>query len=403
MKRYFSSRRSIFSFSLFAFVLCTACSGGGGGGGSSPTVPGPTPEFPAITLTPVVSGAAQPVGVYHAGDGSGRLFIVEQVGRVRIVRDGAFLPAPFLDISGQVLAGGERGLLGLAFPPGFPQQSHFYVNYTRSPDGATVVSRFFLSPEDPDIALATGEEVLLLVAQPAANHNAGQLAFGPDGFLYVALGDGGGANDQFQNAQNRGTLFGNLLRLDVEAGIAPYAVPAANPFVGEAGVLGEIWAYGLRNPWRFSFDRATGDLFIADVGQNLVEEVNFQPVASTGGENYGWNIMEGTSCFLSPGCDQTGLTLPVAEYRHGAGDCSVTGGFVYRGAEHPTLQGIYFYADFCSGRLWGLRRNGTVWQNRLLLDTPLQISSFGEDEAGNLHVVDFGAGDIYKIDLLQGR
>jgi glucose/arabinose dehydrogenase len=294
-------------------------------------------------------------------------------------------------------------LLGLAFPPGFPQQGHFYVNYTRSPDGATVLSRFLLSPADPDIALATGEEVLLLVAQPAANHNAGQLAFGPDGFLYVALGDGGGANDQFQNAQNRATPLGNLLRLDVEAGIAPYAVPADNPFVGEAGILGEIWAFGLRNPWRFSFDRATGDLFIADVGQNLVEEVNFQPAASPGGENYGWNIMEGTACFLSPGCEQAGLTLPVAEYRHGAGDCSVTGGFVYRGAEYPTLQGIYFYADFCSGRLWGLRRNGTAWQNRLLLDTPLQISSFGEDEAGNLYVVDFGVGDIYKIDLLQGR
>jgi glucose/arabinose dehydrogenase len=380
---------------LLSLVLFTACNGGGG---NSTPAANPTPAFSAITLTPVVSGFAQPVGVTHAGDGSGRQFVLEQAGRVRIVRDGVLLPVPFLDISDRVLAGGERGLLGLAFPPDFAGKGYFYVDYTRIPDGATVVSRFRLSP-DPDIALTTGEEVLLLVEQPFENHNAGQLAFGPDGFLYIALGDGGSAGDPFGNGQNRATLLGNILRIDVESGIVPYAIPADNPFVGEPNVLNEIWAFGLRNPWRFSFDRLTGDLYIADVGQNLVEEVNFQAAASTGGENYGWNIMEGTSCFLSPACDRTGLTLPVAEYRHGAGDCSVTGGFVYRGAEHPALQGIYFYADFCTGRLWGLRRNGAAWENQLLLDTALQISSFGEDEAGNLYLADFGVGDIYKIDV----
>jgi len=394
MKGQFFSRFPVFSVSLISLVLFTACNGGGG---NSPPAANPTPAFPAITLTPVASGIAQPVGVTHAGDGSGRQFVIEQAGRVRIVRGGEVAPAPFLDISDRVLAGGERGLLGLAFPPGFAGKGYFYVDYTRLPDGATVVSRFRLSP-DPDIALATGEEVLLVVEQPFENHNAGQLAFGPDGFLYVALGDGGSGGDPFGNGQNRATLLGNILRIDVESGIAPYAIPPGNPFAQEPGVLGEIWAFGLRNPWRFSFDRVSGDLYIADVGQNLVEEVNFQAAASTGGENYGWNIMEGTSCFLSPDCDRTGLTLPVAEFRHGTGDCSVTGGFVYRGAEHPVLQGIYFYADFCTGRLWGLRRNGAVWENQLLLDTALQISSFGEDEAGNLYLADFGVGDIYKID-----
>jgi glucose/arabinose dehydrogenase len=395
MKRQFSVRFQAFSVSLISLVLFTACNGGGGN--SSPAAI-PTSAFPAITLTPVASGFAQPVGVTHAGDGSGRQFVIEQAGRVRIVRDGVVAPVPFLDISDRVLAGGERGLLGLAFPPGFAGKGYFYVDYTRLPDGATVVSRFRLS--SADTALVTSEEVLLVVEQPFENHNAGQLAFGRDGFLYVALGDGGSGGDPFGNGQNRATLLGNILRIDVEAGVVPYAIPSGpsgNPFVGEPGVRSEIWAFGLRNPWRFSFDRATGDLYIADVGQNLVEEVNFQAAASTGGENYGWNIMEGTSCFLSPDCDQTGLTLPVAEYRHGAGDCSVTGGFVYRGAEHPALQGIYFYADFCTGRLWGLRRNGVVWENQLLLDTALQISSFGEDEAGNLYLADFGVGDIYKI------
>lgn len=389
MKRL-SSRR----FRLAAGVLVFAAGGliaiaGCGGGGGSSSAPAPPP---AIVLSPVVSGLTQPLGITHAADGSGRLFIVEQAGRVRIFRNGALVPTPFLDITDRVTAGGEQGLLGLAFPPGYAGKGYFYVNYTRVPDGATVVSRFQLSV-DPDVALPASEAVLLVVAQPFANHNGGHLAFGPDGYLYIALGDGGSGGDPFGNSQNLASLLGKILRIDVESGVVPYAIPSGNPFANE------IWAYGLRNPWRYSFDRVTGDLFIADVGQNLIEEVNFQPAASFGGVNYGWNIMEGSSCFNSLNCIQAGLTLPVAEYSHTDGNCAVTGGFVYRGAQYPALQGDYLYGDFCSGRIWGLRRVGAAWENRLLLDSPLTLSSFGEDEAGNLYAADILIGTIHKIDL----
>ena len=371
--------------SLLVLLLLAGCSGGSGVA---------SPSFPAITLTRIASGFVQPVHITHAGDGSGRLFVVERGGVIRIVRDGAVLPTPFFDISGQVQsAGGEQGLLSVAFPPDFAAKQYFYVDYTnRTGIGNTIVARYPMTA-NPDIAASTGGVTLLNVSQPFANHNGGQLAFGPDGLLYIALGDGGSAGDPFNNAQNLATGLGKILRLDTKAGVSPYALPTGNPFGNE------IWAYGLRNPWRFSFDRATGDLYIADVGQNLIEEVNFQPATSTGGENYGWNIMEGTSCFLSPECDRTDLILPVTEYSHADGNCSVTGGFVYRGSQYPPLQGTYLYADFCSGRLWGLKRSGAAWENRLLLDTTLQISSFGEDEAGNLYLADLGAGDIYKVDL----
>lgn len=386
-----SERRFCLAAAALVFAACgliaiAGCGGGGGGGSSAPAPP------PAIVLNPVVSGLTQPLGITHAADGSGRLFIVEQAGRVRIFRNGALVPTPFLDITDRVTAGGEQGLLGLAFPPGFSGKGYFYVNYTRVPDGATVVSRFQLSV-DPDVALPASEEVLLVVAQPFANHNGGHLAFGPDGYLYIALGDGGSGGDPFGNGQNLAALLGKILRIDVESGVVPYAIPSGNPFSSE------IWAYGLRNPWRFSFDRVTGDLYIADVGQNLIEEVNFQPAASLGGANYGWNIMEGSSCFNSLNCNQAGLTLPVAEYSHTEGNCSVTGGFVYRGAQYPALQGDYLYGDFCSGRIWGLRRVGAAWENRLLLDSTLSLSSFGEDEAGNLYAADILIGTIHKIDL----
>ena len=375
-----------FAVSLLILLLLAGCSGGSGVA---------SPPLPTITLTRIATGFVQPVHVTHAGDGSGRLFVVERGGVIRIIRGGAVLPTPFFDISGQVQsAGGEQGLLSVAFPPDFAARQYFYVDYTnRTGIGDTIVARYPMTA-NPDIASSTGEVTLLNVTQPFANHNGGQLAFGPDGLLYVALGDGGSAGDPFNNAQNLATGLGKILRLDTEAGVTTYAVPPDNPFGNE------IWAYGLRNPWRFSFDRATGDLYIADVGQNLIEEINFQPSTSSGGENYGWNIMEGTSCFLSPECGRTGLILPVVEYSHANGNCSVTGGFVYRGSQYPDLQGTYLYADFCSGRLWGLRRSGTIWENRLLLDTELQISSFGEDEAGNLYLADLGAGDIYRIDLL---
>jgi glucose/arabinose dehydrogenase len=373
---------------LLFFLLLAGCSGSGGN-------VTPSPDSPAITLTRIASGFVQPVHITHAGDGSGRLFVVERGGVIRIIRGGVVLPTPFFDISAQVQsAGSEQGLLSVAFPPDFAARQYFYVDYTnRTGIGDTVVARYPMTA-NPDLAAASGEVTLLNVSQPFTNHNGGQLAFGPDGLLYVALGDGGSGGDPFNNAQNLATGLGKILRLDTESGVLPYAIPTGNPFGSE------IWAYGLRNPWRFSFDRGTGDLYIADVGQNLIEEVNFQPAASSGGENYGWNIMEGTACFLSPECDRTGLTLPVAEFSHADGNCSVTGGFVYRGSQYPDLQGTYFYADFCSGRLWGLKRSGATWENRLLLDTTLQISSFGEDEAGNLYLADLGAGDIYRIDLL---
>lgn len=371
--------------------LAIACGGGGGTPGSSPTAP-------AVTFTPVVSGIVAPTAITHADDGSGRLFIVEQGGTIRIVRNGSLLAAPFLDISARLLSGGERGLLGLAFPPNFSAKGYFYVNYTRAPDGATVVSRFFVSP-DPDLALATGEEVLLEVAQPFANHNGGQLAFGPDGFLYVGLGDGGSAGDPQGNGQNLAALLGKLLRLDVEAGIAPYRIPPDNPFVGNPGARAEIWASGLRNPWRFSFDRLTGDLFLADVGQDAWEEINFQPAAASGGANYGWNIFEGPNCFNPPaGCvAPAAYSAPVAFYGHDLG-CSVTGGFVYRGAGIPALQGAYLYADFCSGRLWSLRRAAASWEVALLAETAFNISTFGEDEAGELYLADHTLGTVYRLE-----
>jgi glucose/arabinose dehydrogenase len=377
---------------LFSLFLLAACGGGGGGGGGS--APPPASSSPGIILTQITSGFVEPVHITHAGDGSGRLFVVERAGVVRIISNGAVLPAPFLDISVLVRStGGEQGLLSIAFPPGFAAKRYFYVDFTSLAGvGDTVVARYPLTA-DPDFADSAGGIPLLNVSQPFENHNGGQLAFGPDGLLYIALGDGGSGGDPLGNGQNLATLLGKILRIDVEAGLAPYAIPASNPFGNE------IWAYGLRNPWRFSFDRATGDLYVADVGQDLFEEVNFQPAANTGGENYGWNIMEGSSCFNNPNCNRVGLTLPVAEYSHAEGNCSITGGFVYRGAQYPALQGTYIYGDFCTGRLWGLERIGAGWENRLLLDTTLQISSLGEDEVGNLYVADFGTGDIYKIDV----
>ena len=368
------------------FISC----GGGEGGG---VVQVPARDFPAIALTKTASGLRAPVSLTHAGDGSGRLFVAEKRGSIRIVQNGTVLPTPFLDLSPQVNAlGAEQGLLGIAFPPDYASKRHFYVNFTsRSGVGDSVIARVPLTA-DPDVADASAAAAVLTVRQPFINHNGGQLAFGPDGMLYIGMGDGGSEGDPQFNAQNRTRLLGKILRIDVESGTATYAVPPGNPFNNE------VWSYGLRNPWRFSFDRATGELFIADVGGALFEEVNVQPAASGGGENYGWNIMEGAHCFNSPTCDQSGLTLPALEYGHGTGDCSITGGYVYRGTE-TTLQGIYLYGDFCSGKIWGMRRNGQTWENRLLLDATFPISSFGEDEAGNVYVLDYVGGDIYRIDI----
>ena len=366
------------------------------------TAPPPGP-LPQISLAVVAGGFVSPVHVTHAGDGSGRIFVVEQAGRIRILDNVAVLPTSFLDLASinppRLIAGGEQGLLSVAFPPGFAAKGHFYVNYTRAPDGATVVARYRVSAGDANVADPASEEVILTIPQPFANHNGGQLAFGPDNNLYIGMGDGGSGGDPLGNGQNPGALLGKLLRIDVESGTVPYGVPADNPFVGNANFLPEIWALGLRNPWRFSFDRGTGDLYIGDVGQGTFEEIDFQPAGSPGGQNYGWNIMEGESCYPpgTVGCNRTGLALPVFVYDHSLG-CSVTGGHVYRGSAFPSLQGVYLFGDLCSTRIWGIRKNGAAWDNAILADnTTLTITTFGEDESGNVYVVNYANGDLLKI------
>ena len=351
----------------------------------------------AIDLVLVVGGLNTPVGIANAGDGSDRLFILEKVGRIRIVRGGALIAEPFLDISDRVgSSSSEQGLLGLAFHPEYAQRGTFFVDYTDL-QGNTVVSRFAVG-DDPDRADGSSELVLLTLEQPASNHNGGHLAFGPDGALYIGTGDGGASGDRFGNGQNGQTLLGAMLRLDVE-GSEPYTIPTDNPFVGDATVRDEIWAIGLRNPWRYSFDRLTGDLYIADVGQNLYEEIDFQPAGDAGGHNYGWPIMEGLHCFpVDRACDQAGLTLPVAEYDHTQG-CSVTGGYVYRGPRYPFLNGVYLFGDYCSGRIWGMVHPGSGgnWQVSELAQGSVGLSSFGEDEAGELYLLDVAGGQLFQI------
>ncbi len=354
------------------------------------------PSWPALALTPLVSELSSPVHITHAGDGSGRIFVVEQVGRIRIVKNGVLQATPFLDITQRVSCCGERGLLSVAFPPDYAQKRHFYVNYTDSA-GNTVIARYRLTAT-PDIADPNSEQVVLSVTQPYSNHNGGQLVFGPnDGYLYIGMGDGGSGGDPENRAQNPAELLGKMLRIDVETGNpATYTVPATNPFVGSPAYRDEIWALGLRNPWRFAFDRLTSDMYIGDVGQNLYEEVNFQATSSTGGENYGWRLMEGFHCYNPANCQTTGLTLPIVEYDHGQG-CSITGGVVYRGAQYGRIHGIYFYADYCNGNIWGLRRAGNIWQSRLLYDAPFTIATFGEDESGGSYVADHSGGVVYLI------
>lgn len=352
---------------------------------------------PTPRLLTVATGFNQPTHIAHAGDGSDRLFIVQKPGTVRILADGALLATPFLDITDRVLStGSEQGLFSIAFPPQEGEIDHFYVDYTSSPDGATVVSRFAITPEDPNRADPTSEALILTIPQPFATHNGSQIAFGPDGYLYIGTGDGGSGGDPLGNAQDGDSPLGKMLRIDVRSPAAgePYGIPADNPFIDTDGFRPQIWALGLRNPWRFSFDRATGDLYIADVGQSAREEVNYQP-SSGGGENYGWSIMEGSLCFRADTCPTEGLTLPVTEYGRDLGS-SVTGGHVYRAPSPHGWQGIYFYGDFGSGRIWALERVGGDWESGVLLDTDLAIASFGEDEAGRLYVADLG-GAVYLL------
>jgi glucose/arabinose dehydrogenase len=353
-----------------------------------------------LELIKIAGGLDTPVGMASAGDASGRIFVVEKPGRIRIVQDGALLDRLFIDLTDRVGASqSEQGLLGLAFHPQYASNGQFYVNYTDR-QANTVVARFLVTA-DPNLADPGSESIVLTLEQPAGNHNGGHLAFGPDGYLYIGTGDGGAAGDRYGNGQNRQTLLGAMLRLDVD-GIQPYAIPASNPFVGDNETRDEIWSLGLRNPWRYSFDRLTGDLFIADVGQNRFEEVNFQPAGAAGGQNYGWPIMEGSNCFpADQSCDTSGLTLPVAEYEHSQG-CSVTGGYVYRGQELSSLEGVYLFGDYCSGRIWGLAPVGDAgWKVNELAQSGLRISSFGQDDIGELYVSAMDRGEIYRIAIRE--
>ncbi|HEX9370928.1 MAG TPA: PQQ-dependent sugar dehydrogenase [Roseiflexaceae bacterium] len=347
-----------------------------------------------IDLRLVSDDVRQPDFVTHADDGSGRLFVVEKGGTIAILRDGKRAAKPFLDITTLVnSSGSEQGLLGLAFHPDYKQNGRFFVYYTAQ-NGDNTLARYQVSG-DPDAADPNSGVVLFAVPDPAPNHNGGMLAFGPDGYLYVGLGDGGSAGDPWGNAQNRGVLLGKLLRLDVDKG-DPYAIPPDNPWAAGGDARGEVWAYGLRNPWRFSFDRATGDLYIADVGQYKYEEIDFQPAGAKGGLNYGWNVREGLHCYRDQSCSSEGFVDPIYEYTHDSG-CSVTGGYVYRGASFPRLQGTYFFSDYCSGTIWSLRQSAPgQWQQRELLQSRLGVSSFGEDQAGELYVTDLGGG-VYQV------
>jgi glucose/arabinose dehydrogenase len=347
-----------------------------------------------ITLQEITGGLNTPVKVVSANDNSQRIFVVEKAGSIAVVQDGSVQDERFLSIPERVNSdGSEQGLLGLAFHPDFETNGWLYVNYNDL-DGHTVVSRFETN-DDHSAADPDSELVLLFIEQPASNHNGGHILFGPDGYLYIGTGDGGGSGDTFEQAQDTTTLLGKMLRIDVGSG-GPYGIPADNPFVDDPDVRDEIWATGLRNPWRYDFDPETGDLYIADVGQNRIEEVSVQPGDSAGGENYGWPIMEGTECFQADECDQDGLVLPVTEYMHDMG-CSVTGGNVYRGDAFPAMTGIYFFSDFCSGNVWGLAEVDGEWQTRLLLESGYNVSSFGVDEAGELYLVDMYSGVLYRI------
>ncbi|MEO6398916.1 MAG: PQQ-dependent sugar dehydrogenase [Tepidiformaceae bacterium] len=350
-----------------------------------------------LSLEKVASGFSKPLYVTEPADGSGRLFVVEQEGKVRVVKDGVVAAQSFLDVAPLITSSGsEQGLLGLAFHPKYRENGRFFIAYTAK-NGDNTLAEYRVSA-DPGKAEPGSAKVLLAIPDFAANHNGGMVAFGPDGYLFLSTGDGGQGGDPKANGQNKDALLAKILRIDVDSGDeAPYAIPASNPFA-KGGGRAEVWDYGLRNPWRFSFDRKTGDLWIADVGQNKYEEVNFEPAGGRGGLNYGWNMMEGTHCFQpSSGCGQAGLVMPVSDYSHDEG-CSVTGGYVYRGAKEPKLQGAYFFTDYCGGVIWALTRDSAGrWKRETVLNSKLRISSFGEDHAGEVYAVSQGDGTIYLL------
>ncbi len=384
-----------------------------------PIDPPPTPPRIANTaaftldLELVANGVSLPTYVTGPADGSGRLFVLEQVGRIRVISNSVLLNVPYLDITNIVSAGvritdSELGLLGMAFDPNFAANGTFYVDYINL-NGNTNVERFTVANPAENIASVLTATKILTVAQPDQQHKAGDLQFGPnDGYLYIGLGDGGGAGDPRGNGQNLATLLGKILRINVND-VPTYTIPPTNPFTQTAGVQPEIWAYGLRNPWRFSFDRLNGDLYSGDVGQHCYEEIDYQPSTSSGGENYGWNLMEGYHGFDPTNFDACAqpiltpppptLTLPIFEYAHNGLLAAIVGGYVYRGTRYPQAAGVYFYADHEQGLIWSLEQNGPgSWFSTLRLDiSPKDISSFGEDPNGELYLTTYGDGEVYHI------
>lgn len=360
---------------------------------------------PVVKLEEIASGFQSPLEMVHSGDGSGRLFVVEQAGRIKILRGNAALPTQFLDISTLISSGGERGLLGLAFHPQYAVNRAFYVYYTRAGDGALTIARYLRSATDPAVADPASAAVILTIPHPNyQNHNGGHLAFGHDGYLYIGTGDGGGGGDPDGNAQRLTTRLGKMLRVAVDGGTG-YTIPPTNPFAGRTDCsvqCPEIWAYGLRNPWKFMFDRVNGDLFIGDVGQGLWEEINHVPAGSAAPKNFGWNAFEGNNCYSpATNCSLPNHTPPIIQYGHNNtsfGGFSVTGGYRYRGARYAAMRGFYFYGDFASQRVWVASPDaGGVWRSEFLFVSPSSISSFAEDEAGELYVIGYGTGRIYAL------
>jgi glucose/arabinose dehydrogenase len=425
----------VFSLAAAAALIAAACGSTGPSGTAAPartaapiattaapatTAPASAPPSVAPSATPgiafnpnglkvefdeVAAGLDQPLAVANAGDGTGRLFIAEQGGRIRIVRDGTLLDKPFLDIADRITSGGERGLLGVAFHPNFPTDPRVFVDYTDD-NGDTRVSSFTVDPASPDRVDAKTERRLVFVKQPYANHNGGAVVFGPDGYLYIAMGDGGSGGDPQGNGQSLKTLLGKILRIDVDhtTGDRGYAIPPDNPFAdGADESQPEIWLTGLRNPWRMSFDRATGDLWIGDVGQGAWEEIDVQRAGVPGGTNFGWNRMEGSHCYRpTTGCTDPSLTLPVTDYGHKEG-CTVIGGNVDRGTDQPALGGGYLFADYCSGRVWAIDPSSNAFREPTqVATTDHNFAALGEDERGELYAVDISGGSLLRVTGTRG-
>ena len=387
---------------LLSVALLLALAGCGGTSITSQPQPQPSGPPPALALSAFVGGLASPIGMEAPNDGTGRLFVLEQGGRIRIIQNSALVATPFLDVSSKTgfTSGGELGLLGLTFHPSFSTNRRFFVYYTQTVSGQiqSVFSEYAASSSSPNLADTSSERVLLVVNQPFSNHNGGQLAFGPDGFLYIGLGDGGSEGDPQGNGQNLQTLLAKILRIDVDGAHASgkqYAIPPDNPFASGGG-LPEIWAYGFRNPWRFSFDRGSGRLFAGDVGQDSFEEVD---IIAKGG-NFGWSKMEASHCY-PPGstCNTAGLTLPIMEYAHDAnGGTAIIGGFVYRGTAIAGLAGDYVFGDLSSGHVWaGVADASGNWNKTLVLTHNLTVSSFGQDTTGELYLLDYGNGAVMRL------